>query len=385
MTRYLAGRVVAGIVTLAVFVTLLFFVMNLAVPGDWTSQFLLTADQRAALSEQVGTDRPLWEQYWSWLSATARFDLGTSFSGDRVWDIIRDAMASTLLVLAVGIGIAFWLGGTIGRSITWSGRRLLGAGVVFLSVLLLTVFPPALAFTLERGALNALGSGRLARIMELDPERWSAVSTTPGEVLWRMVLVLAVALALVATFAWAFRKARGKAPPPLLTMLLVVCTPLILGWLFGWAGLAFDLSARLAFITLAVVVLTFGEVVLITRATMEDTMNEGFVAAARAKGLPDRYVRDHHAARAALLPTLSRLVVAIPYFLTGLVILEGVFDVSGLGSVIFEALRVQDTPVVAGAMLVVGAITVALRIGLDLAHSVLDPRIRFATEPGRGR
>jgi peptide/nickel transport system permease protein len=129
---------------------------------------------------------------------------------------------------------------------------------------------------------------------------------------------------------------------------------------------------------------------------MDDVMLEDYVMVARAKGLSERQVRDRHAARAALLPVLSRFTVAIPYFLTGLVILEVVFGGSqevgglaitgtlmrfsapaGLGTLLFDALADQDTILLVGALLVVGVLTLLLRIVLDVAHAALDPRIRF--------
>jgi peptide/nickel transport system permease protein len=112
-------------------------------------------------------------------------------------------------------------------------------------------------------------------------------------------------------------------------------------------------------------------------------------------------VRDRHAGRTALLPVLSRFTVAIPYFLTGLVILEVVFAgtqgsvglpivgilqrfaaPAGLGTVLFEAVSVQNTPVIAGALLVVGVLTVTLRIALDVVQAVLDPRVRLDGDGG---
>ena len=71
-------------------------------------------------------------------------------------------------------------------------------------------------------------------------------------------------------------------------------------------------------------------------------------------------------------------MVSLPYYLTGLVILEFVFGVQGgLGNLIFRAINNQDTPLVVGAMAVIGVITLLLRLALDLAVAALDPRIRI--------
>jgi peptide/nickel transport system permease protein len=129
------------------------------------------------------------------------------------------------------------------------------------------------------------------------------------------------------------------------------------------------------------VALTYGEVLLVTDAAMLDTRAEEFILTARAKGLPERAVRDRHSARVALLPVLSRLVVGIPYFFTGLVILEFIFEVQGgLGNLLFDAINNQDTPLIVGAMAVVGVITLLLRLALEIAIAVLDPRIRLVGE-----
>lgn len=168
----------------------------------------------------------------------------------------------------------------------------------------------------------------------------------------------------------------------------------------GITGQVLDVVSAMSLLIVAVVILTFGEVLLVTKASMDDVMLEDYVMVARAKGLPERQVRDHHAARTALLPVLSRFTVAIPYFLTGLVILEVAFGGGanlniagvtmrfqppvGLGSLLFESLSNQDTPLLIGALLIVGVLTLMIRIVLDVVHAALDPRIRFAGGESNG-
>jgi peptide/nickel transport system permease protein len=160
---------------------------------------------------------------------------------------------------------------------------------------------------------------------------------------------------------------------------LVIALGSMLGWrLAGFSAQAFDVASSMVLLIAGLVILTYGEILLVTEAAMLDTRDEDFVLAARAKGLPDRDVRDRHSARAALLPVLSRLAVSLPYFLTGLVILEFMFEVDGgLGNLIFRAVTTQDTPLIVGAMTVVGVITLTLRVVLDVTIAILDPRIRI--------
>ena len=379
MTRYVMSRIGLGLVTLFIFVTGLFFLINAVVPGDFTSQFILTAEQRSSLQQQLGLDRSLWDQYLAWMGGVLTFDLGVSLSGVEVWEWIRVALASTLLVLAMGLGVAFWAGSRLGRFTAWSRRRMVTGSVTLVAIVLLTAFPPALGFLLERGAVNSLGRSFVSDMQNLDPAPWIEAGLNPDGLLWRVHLSLVLlggAVWLVA--ALARRRGRHLAVRAVAGVGFV-CVVAV--WVaFGWWPLLVDQLGRVALLTIALAILTFGEIVLITRATMEDAVAEDFVTVARAKGLPDRQVRDHHAARAALLPTMSRLVVAVPYLLTGLVILESIFGSGGMGTLIFEALRLQDTPLVAGSLMVVGVMAVVLRVGLDIAQAVLDPRIKMAQD-----
>jgi len=384
MARYLGGRLVSGVVTLFLFVTFLFFVVAVVLPGDWTSQFIMTGDGRMSLQEALGLDRPLWNQYVDWMSGIFTLDLGESFTGVGVWEMISGALPSTLFVLVLGVGAAFLLGAWLGRLSAYSFKPPLTASLTFVSILFLTAFPPAIAVAIERGGRNWLGFTAYNEVRHLNQELWFEQVASPVQVMWRMVFVLfATGLALVMIRLVSTRFLRRRVPG-WVTPIVVVVVSLMAWRLMGISDLAFDLSLAMLVLIAGVVILTFGEVVLVTRAAMDDTLLEDYVMVARAKGLPERQVRDKYAARPALLPILSRLVVTIPYFLTGLVILESVFGGGGMGSLIFNAVTDQDIPVVVGSLLVIGVLTLLLRLGLDLAQASLDPRVRFG-EPNDER
>jgi peptide/nickel transport system permease protein len=116
---------------------------------------------------------------------------------------------------------------------------------------------------------------------------------------------------------------------------------------------------------------------LIMRTSMTDTLKEDYITTARAKGLPNRLVRDRHAARNALLPVFSRLIVSLPYMLTGLVIIEVAVRWPGLSGSLFGALYQQDMPMVMTGLLVVGLLAAVARLSLDVLYAFLDPRIRY--------
>lgn len=408
MGRYVLRRLGSGLVTLLLFVTILFFVVNLVVPGDYvTSLGPMTAEDASGAREALGLDRPLGVQYLDWLHSLTTLDLGVSLQGPEVWDTIREAMPVTLFALVVGLGLAFMLGGWLGRMAGHGGSSFFSGSATFVAIALLTAFPPTLAIGLEQGAINLFGyrkAGELGSLeygdlwlfSGLDPDAF----ITPGDVLWRMLMVLAVTAMGLWLLEWLVARLLDRRVPRLIFLLSMVAVPLLVWSRLGLSDYAVDLAGALSLLVLGVLLLTFGDVLLVTRAAMDDVMLEDYVMVARAKGMPEHQVRDRHAARTALLPVLSRFTVSVPYFLTGLVILEAVFSgagiasavpflqrfagPNGLGSVLFDSVRVQDTPMIMGALLVVGVITLLLRIGLDVAHAALDPRISFGRSPADG-
>lgn len=213
MTRFLARRLLGAALTLLLFLAGLFFLVNLLIPGDWTSQFIMDGESRQALRESLGIDRPLAEQFWSWISSVASLDLGTSFRGEPVWSAVRDAMATTLFVFVAATVIAFPLGFWLGRTSAWNERRWFTIPNTALAVVLFTAFPPAVAFLLERGVTNVLSAQTFRTLTELDSGRWAVTvrgpfgsedltdgvdaALTVPEVLYRMLVISTVLLAVM--------------------------------------------------------------------------------------------------------------------------------------------------------------------------------------------
>jgi peptide/nickel transport system permease protein len=113
------------------------------------------------------------------------------------------------------------------------------------------------------------------------------------------------------------------------------------------------------------------------RVGMLDLIEADFVAACRAKGLRNVYVLVAHVARNALIPTLSLLGINIAYLIGGTVVIEQVFDLNGLGSLMLTSIDNRDFPVVQGITIVYAVAVVAITIATDLLMAWLDPRVRL--------
>jgi peptide/nickel transport system permease protein len=122
----------------------------------------------------------------------------------------------------------------------------------------------------------------------------------------------------------------------------------------------------------------FGAVMLITRTSMLETLGEDYILTARAKGLPNRVVRDRHAARNALLPVVTSFVLALGTVIGGAIITEEIFSWPGMGQLFLQGIVVSDIPLVAGALAITGVLTLFAHLIVDILYTVLDPRIRIS-------
>lgn len=113
------------------------------------------------------------------------------------------------------------------------------------------------------------------------------------------------------------------------------------------------------------------------RGQLLTTLGEDYIRTARAKGLPERRVIFRHGVRAALTPVVSQLGIDIGQLLGGVVVIEVVFGLQGLGQVAVAAIYQDDLPVIIGFVLVAAAFVVVANIVVDLVYTLLDPRVRI--------
>ena len=111
---------------------------------------------------------------------------------------------------------------------------------------------------------------------------------------------------------------------------------------------------------------------------MLETLREDYILAARAKGLPDRVVRDRHAARNALLPGFTALMFNLAATLSGGVITETSFSWKGMGLTLLKAANTQDIPTMVGAFIFTGGLVLVAHFVADVMYAYLDPRVRYS-------
>lgn len=114
----------------------------------------------------------------------------------------------------------------------------------------------------------------------------------------------------------------------------------------------------------------------ITRSAVIEALSADFIRMARAKGVPGMRILTVHALRNAAVPIAATIGLGIAGLLNGVVIVENVFAIPGLGRLTVDAVLQRDFPVIHGLMLVLSLIYVLVNLLVDLSYIILDPRVR---------
>jgi peptide/nickel transport system permease protein len=130
---------------------------------------------------------------------------------------------------------------------------------------------------------------------------------------------------------------------------------------------------------LTLVIVLFGYIARITRAGTIESLEADFTRTAVLKGLPRRTVIRRHVLRNSLLPTIAVVATQTGYLIGGLVVIETLFNYPGMGRLIFTAVERKDFPLLQSSVLIVGIVFLVATLLADIAYSLLNPRIRYAS------
>jgi peptide/nickel transport system permease protein len=145
----------------------------------------------------------------------------------------------------------------------------------------------------------------------------------------------------------------------------------------GIVGFATDLRS----LTLPVLTLTLMSVAIFARymrSSALDSLAQEYVEAARARGAGERRVLLAHVLRNSLVPVVTLVGLSLPQIVGGAVLVEGLFNIQGMGWQIWQAALRQDAPVTLGFTLVIGVAAAIGSLLADIGYALLDPRVRYA-------
>ncbi len=333
MLRLILTRLLAALPNLAG-VVVITFVLTRALPGDPAAYFAGAAATQEAVAQvrtQLGLDRPMVEQFFSYLGALAQGDLGMSISTGQpvLTELLQRLPASLELVL--------------------------------LALLL------ACAVALPLGVLAATRPGSWI-------DQLCRVLTTAGVSLPTFFTGLLLSYVFYFLLGWA-PSPLGRldpmfSPPPGVTGLSLIDAALAGDAALWWACCK---QLILPVVTMALFVLA--PIARMTRASMLAVLSADFVRTARASGLTRSTVLVTYALRNALLPVVTTLGMVFGFMLGSSVIVERVFGWPGAGSYAIDALTASDYAPVQGFVLAMGILFVLLNLLVDVLYGLIDPRV----------
>jgi peptide/nickel transport system permease protein len=204
-------------------------------------------------------------------------------------------------------------------------------------------------------------------------------------------VIVAVPLGVVAAWkhgTWIDRFVMGlsvigfSVPVFVIGYVLIQIFAIDLRWfpVQGFRSLARGFGPFFERLVLPTLTLSFIYIALIarmTRAAMLDVLGEDYVRTARAKGLTESRVLLRHALRNAAVPVITVIGTGFALLISGVVVTESVFNLPGIGRLTVDAVLARDYPVIQGMILLTSGIYVGVNLLIDLAYTLLDPRIRY--------
>ena len=317
------------------FISLLVFLSVRLLPGD-PIDFLLgekgsTPERRAELEENLGLNKPLYVQYFLFLSRAVRGDMGRSIvTGEKVSKEFLGLFPATLELAVSSVILALLLGIPLG--------------------ILCALFHNSV---LDRLVMGLSLTGYSMSIF------W-----------WGLILILFFSVQL----EWTPTSGRIGVfyDIPHYTGFMLVDA---LRMENPWPSIkSFLLHLTLPTLTLATV--PFVSFVRMTRSSLIEALHEDFVRTAQAKGLSFYTVVVKHAFRNALLPVVTVIGFMFGSLITGAVLTETVFAWPGIGRWLVAAVSARDYPVLQGGVLIIAVLVVLINLLVDLSYIRLDPRVR---------
>ena len=386
MRRYLTTRLAQNVLTYFLFLTMVYFLID-AQPGDFGNSLIndprLTAEQRQIIRQRLGLDQPTFVRFGKWVLAVAQGDFGISFSNypRPVLDVIAERAPRTITLFLSASIVSFYFGFMAGKLLAWRRGGWLEYVATVTGVGLYTVFYPWFGLMMILLFSYLLGWFPIGKF--IDPILWrTAENVTANAVFLRMILSGIIVGA--ALFIWT-RITQGLDPlrrsRTRWVGIVVIGVLFIAYWTLFTGGMgkyALDIAWHLVLPIVTLTLVAFAGQMLLTRNSMLETLREDYIMTARAKGLPEKVVRDKHAARNAMLPVITAFVFSLAATLDGGVITETVFSWPGMGLTLLTAATTEDIPMAIGALVFTGALALIAHLVADILYAYLDPRIRYA-------
>lgn len=320
MSSYLLSRAFQAVVTLFVMSVLVFVGLYLVGnPVDVLLSPSATPAERLEIIQSFGLDRPVWEQYFLFVSRALTGDLGNSFVFNQpALDLILHRMPATMELAFTALVMALVIGIPLGIRAGLKPEGLISKSIMTFSIL---------GFSL--------------------PTFWIGLI---------MIMVFSVQL------GWMPASGRGDT-------VSILGVPLSFLTLDGLSHLILP-AFNLALFKISLVI-------RLTRAGVMEIMQLDFVRFARAKGIPESRILRVHVLKNTLIPLITVIGLELGSLIAFAVVTETIFAWPGMGKLIIDAISVLDRPVILAYLMITVVMFSIINLLVDILYSLVDPRVRL--------
>ena len=299
---YILKRLGLAILTVWVVITATFFIMHAVPGGPFMSEKATTAAVTAQLEAKYGLDKPLMEQYFTYLKdIVTKFDFGPSTKqrGRQVTDIIADGLKVSAKLGVIAAALALVVGIVLGAVAARRRNKLIDKIIMVIT---------------------------------------TALVSMPSFIMGSLLLIL-------FAVKWKLLPANGATTQGLVLPVITLSL------------------SPMAYIT------------RLTRSSMLDVLGQDYIRTARAKGVPGVRIIFGHALKNALIPVITYVGPMLAYIVTGSLVVEKIFSVSGIGRAFVNSITNRDYPLIMGTTIVLASLIVIMNLISDILYKVVDPRI----------
>ncbi len=322
MKVYLVKRMALAIVALFFLATMMFILFRM-LPGDPTRTVLspaLSPEVQKELRHRFGLDRPIMEQYFTYIGKMLLGDFGVSFQhGVKANTIIAEKFWNTIFLMAPSLFLAYLVGIIIGAYVAWRRDSKIEVTVTVASIVFRS-----------------------------------------GPIFWVAIIFILLFAVKIPIFPAGHMRTPGYTASGLFETFFSI-----------------DFIYHLILPMLCMAIYYGCYPLLIMRTSMLEVMGEDFIDLSKAKGLSESRVIFRHAMRTSLLPIATSVSLLGAYAVAGSVLVETVFSWPGLGRLMVESVLVSDYPLAQGGFLLIGALSILGNFLADMFYGILDPRIRY--------
>ena len=306
---------------LIVFTLSLNFILPRVMPGNPLKYVvgddisLMSSEDKEILLDKLGLNKPMHEQYYDYVKALLKGDLGYSYRENKpVNDIISERLPWTLLLAGINIILSTIIGVIFGTVAAWN-----------------------------RGKSKDITLNNIFIFLRSMPSFWIGMI---------LITIFGAKLNLLPIYGaqtmWA-----------------------------DYTGLTkiLDIIKHLILPVITLTILSVSSIYFTMRYSMIDTLGEDYILMAKIKGLEDKKVKYKHAMRNALIPVVTIVMLNLGYMVGGATVVETVFSYPGMGRLLFESVTNRDYPVIQGCFLIITICVIAANIIADILYPLLDPKV----------